>query len=138
MAGVLKTRFEYGDDIPMLAGAALTAARLLKWNAVGNGTQGKPSVVHNTASTIPSVGVARHDAANASDVTVTRRATVMLLEAGAAVTAGAQVMSDGSGRVIDATGAGRYEVGVALHAAGAAGSFVWVLVHGFPGVFRPA
>jgi hypothetical protein len=123
----------------MLAGAALTAARLAKWSAVGNGTQGKPSIVHQTASTIPSVGVIRHDAASGADVTVTRRATVMLLEAGANITAGAQVMSDGSGRVIDATGAGRYEVGVALHGTTTgAGGFVWVLVHGFPGVFRPA
>jgi hypothetical protein len=138
MAGVLKTRFEYGDDIPMLAGGTLVAARLAKWNALGNGTQGKPSVIQQTASTIPSVGVVRHDAASGADVTITRRATVMLLEAGAIVTPGAQVMSDGQGRVIDATGAGRYEVGVALHATTGAGQFVWVLVHGFPGVFRPA
>jgi hypothetical protein len=139
MAGVLKTRFEYGDDIPMIAGAAITAARLVKWSALGNGTQGKPTVIHTAAAagTDPAVGVARHDAASGSDVTVTRRATVMLLEAGATVTAGSAVMSDNLGRVINATGAGRYEIGTALHGA-TVGGFVWVLVSGFPGVFRPA
>lgn len=137
MAGVLKTRFEYGDDITAVAGAAVTAARALKWSALGAGGQGKPTVIHTTAGTEMVYGFARRDAASGDDVTVTRRHTVMLLEAGAAIAAGAEVMASTGGKVITRTGAGTYVIGIALHAAAADGSFVWCLTF-VPGIFRPA
>jgi hypothetical protein len=137
MAGVLKTRYEYGDDITGIAGAAVTAARLLKRSG-GTTTQGKPTVIHTAAGTDFAIGAAKRDAALNDDITIVRRHTVMLLEAHAAIAAGAEVMPAAAGRVDTRTGAGTYTLGVALHATSAQGDFVWVLVNGFPGVFRPA
>lgn len=52
---------------------------------------------------------------------------VMKVEAGAAVTRGAQVASDASGRAIaHVTGAGNYILGVAMDAASAAGEIIRV------------
>lgn len=141
MAGVLKTRFEYGDDLTAYAGSAITAARLVTPQTTAN-TQGKPTVDH-TSATIATArtqfvyGAAKRDAALGDDVTVVRRGTVMLLEADAAIASGAMLNPGTAGRVItdDATTAGRYIIGRALHAAAGQGSFVWCIVS-FPGYQR--
>jgi len=55
--------------------------------------------------------------------------SIMKIEAGAAITRGAQIASDNVGRVIaHVSTAGNYILGEALDAAGAAGEFIRVLV----------
>lgn len=128
--GHLKTRFEYGDDVSAIAHAAITGARLVTLVAGGRGTQGKPRVAHTGAATDYVYGVAAMDRAAEQDVTVTRRSTVMLLEAGGAIAENGRIMPGAAGRVVadDATTAGRNIVGRALHAAAGAGSMVWCIV----------
>ncbi len=138
MAGVLKTRYEYGDDITGIVGATpVTAARLVK-RSTGATTQGKPTVIHTAAGGDYALGAAKRDAATGEDITIVRRNTVMLLESHAGIAAGAEVMPAAAGRVDTRTGASTYSLGIALHATTTQGDMVWVLVSNFPGQFRPA
>jgi len=132
MAGkILKTRFEYGDDITGIADTGgVEGARLVKLAAGGKGTQGKPKVTHTTTATDAVVGAANKDRAVGEDVGVTRRSTVMLLEAHAALTENQKIQPAAAGRVApdDAATAGRNLLGIALHAVGSQGQMVWCLV----------
>lgn len=59
-----------------------------------------------------------------------RDGSILKIEAGAAVANNAQVESDASGRAVThVSGAGKYRLGKALAAAGAAGEIIPVLVH---------
>lgn len=72
------------------------------------------------------LGVVRQAAVSGDKVTVDVQGTA-IVEAGAAITAGASLKIDSSGRVItwDTSGA---RVGIALQAAAGAGSFIEVLL----------
>jgi len=133
---ILKTRFEYGDDIPAYAAAALTGGRLVTLAAGGKGTQGKPNVNYTTADTSYVFGATSHDALLGEDITITRRGTVMLLEAHAAIAENASLVPAALGRVQTETAtAGRQVIGRALHAVAAQGDKVWCIVD-IPGTTR--
>lgn len=68
-------------------------------------------------------------AGNASNVIAVAQldGAKLMIEAGAAITAGAAVMSDASGRAITAATAGSNILGYAVEAAGAAGELIQVV-----------
>jgi hypothetical protein len=87
-------------------------------------------LVDETVANADAVGVSQEDSLAAASVAI----PVMLLdggkievEAGAAVTAGARIMSDATGRCIDATGATARVLGFALNATSAAGEVVTIV-----------
>lgn len=128
--GHLKTRYEYGDDISAIAGEALVGARLVELMPGGKGTQGKPRVRHTTGPAVFVYGANAHNRAVGDDATITRRATVMLLEAHGAIAENQLVMPAALGRVQadDGATAGRTLVGRALHAVTTQGQMVWCIV----------
>lgn len=109
--------FDMGEAITGVSTAAITGGRFVKidpastWNPVGlkGDTQLPPatSVISNVPNILPAVagdkafGVAMRDAAIGKPVGVLRSPGMVLpVEVGAAVTAGQEVQSDGSGRAI--------------------------------------
>jgi hypothetical protein len=144
---LLKTRFEFGDYLPVKcpAGATLTGGRLVRINQglTGyDGLHGKPSVEHTFARTHIPYGVNEYDVLAGEEGSVNRNHTIVLLEADGAIAAGdlvvpaaaANAAAADAGRV-ETIGAGAVNeviVGQALHATGSAGEKVWVVVpHGF-------
>jgi hypothetical protein len=125
--------YDPGDDISCYAnGAAVTGRRLVMPNAakrVGSqalatdGLGGNIPVIHATAGKRP-LGVSTYDAASGERFPVARGHKVMPVEAGAAIAAGAEVMSDATGRVVTWTSAAseaNFRCGICLNAPGAAG-----------------
>ncbi len=109
-------------SISLLAGEAMSGAgyqfRYLKMATA--------AVVRQTANTIASIGVLQNNPGN-GEVAQVAISGISMIEAGAAVTAGVEVMSDSSGRVIAHTGATARVTGIALSAAAAAGDLIPVL-----------
>lgn len=106
------------------AGAAITAFRMVKFSAA-------ETVVPAAAATDSIIGVANEVAAASGERQDVVLAGIAFVEAGAAVTIGALITSDASGRgVAAAPGAGVNNriVGLALDAAAAAGDVIRVLV----------
>lgn len=109
---------------PFTPGGAITKYRLVKISATD-------TVVQCTAVTDKPVGVAMEDI-SAQDVTDGRQVAVSLFGvsraiAGAAITAGATVGPDASGRVIAAT-ATNFAIGMAVQSASTAGDHVDIMV----------
>lgn len=131
--GLLKTRFEYGDDLTGLANAAITGARVLTLATGGKGTQGKPRVQHTAADTDFVYGAAKYDQATVGgNVAINRRGTLMLLEANGAIAENAVINPAPAGRVqTDTATVGRNKIGRALHAVTTQGQMVWCVVN-FP------
>jgi hypothetical protein len=145
---MLKSRFEFGDYLPVRCPAArtLTGGRLVR--VVGGtgdqGLHGKPNVDHTFARTHVPYGVNEYDVLATENGSVNRNHTILLLEADGAITAGdlvvpaaaANAAAADAGRV-EAQGtpvAGDVIVGQALHTVGSAGEKVWVAVPF--GIFR--
>lgn len=106
----MKARETGGSDmtITIVAGEAITAKRLVDF-------EGK----HSAA--LSAMGVALYDADSGSYVSV-GVAPIEVVEAGAAITAGAALETDSSGRVV--TKSSGVTVGRAMDAAAGAGSFI--------------
>ncbi len=108
------------------AGGAINIHRFVKIDASGNG-------VVATAATDPIVGVSQNMISARSDlfrhdvedqVLEIQGAGISIVEAGAAITTGAFITTDGEGRA--AVGAADSFIGIALTSASAAGEFVSV------------
>ncbi|KFK91718.1 MULTISPECIES: DUF2190 family protein [unclassified Serratia] len=97
----------------LVAAAALTQQRLV-------GGDGKPC-----AAGLPALGVAEVDA-QPGDAVPINVLGILVVEAGAALTAGQSVQSDGNGCAIPLV-TGKSPVGMALDAAAAAGDLVRLL-----------
>lgn len=109
---------------PFLAGGAITQYRAVKI-AAGE------TVTTATAGTDSVIGICQEEV-TAGDATAGRLVNVMMLGvsrciAGAAITIGATVMTDATGRVVAATATNR-PIGIALQAASAAGDHVDVFL----------
>ena len=88
---------------------------------------GVNGVAANVLATTLSIGILQNEPPSGSPATVAIAGVSKVL-AGAAVTAGDQVMSDTSGRAITATGSGAYVLGVALETAANANEVIRVLI----------
>lgn len=107
-------RFDGADLDALEAGADLTE-RLFRFAKID--TDGRLVTAGNGEN---AYGIVREGATAGHFATVAVRGLVRV-EAGAAITAGTEVMSDGNGRAIPAAGAGNVVLGVARGAAGDAG-----------------
>lgn len=109
------------NALTLVAGAAIAANRFVK---VSGG-----KVIQAAAATDEAVGVSLDSAAADLDVLPCAKydGGIVEVEAGAAVSAGADVTSDTVGRAV-AAGTGNAINGWALSAAGAAGEFIKVLL----------
>jgi len=110
-----------GLVVPMQASAALTKFRFVKQT----GTQ---TVAPNAAINTQSMGVVQQDV-SAGEAALGKTVPVytegiMWVEAGAAISLGARVMSDSSGRAVTLATAGSFPTGLARKAAGGAGELV--------------
>jgi hypothetical protein len=138
-------------DLSVLASTAITYARAVALTTAASVTA--LTGVQATTAGQKVLGVARRDAAAGAFTDVTVAGTAVC-EAGAAITVGARVQCDSSGRVITATALGVatgatavtsaaangasalaggdppiYVLGTALQAASAAGDFIEVLIN---------
>lgn len=113
---ILPSRFiVISGDYEVSQAAAATAAYL--------------GVSHDSTKSAPADGLANVNHAELGDtVSYYKVGDSCLLEAGAAVAAGALLESDASGRGITAAGAGEMAGAIALEAAGAAGELIRVQI----------
>lgn len=109
------------NPISLTATAAITRRRFVIAGATAR------TCTQASAATQVAIGVAEEAAAAAGAEVPVRVLGVVQAEAGAAITAGAQVTTDASGRAI-AAATGNNVYGVAQTAAGAAGDTVMVLL----------
>jgi hypothetical protein len=125
--------YDPGDDLSCYAsGAGVTGKRFVKVAAAKRiGSQalatdalgGNIPVIHCTAGVKP-LGVSTYDAVSGAQLPVARGHKVMPVESGAAMTAGDNVMSDGTGRAItwvSAASEANARCGVVLNTPTAAG-----------------
>ncbi|MEQ1675074.1 MAG: capsid cement protein [Chitinophagaceae bacterium] len=110
---------------PFTPGGAITQFRLVKFSATD-------TVVQCTAAADNPIGIAQ-ETISAQDVTDGRQVSVALFGAaraiaGAAITAGAVLMNDTSGRVITATST-NFAVGRAIQAASNAGDHLDIILN---------
>lgn len=100
--------YDPGEDITGHCEAAVTGKRFVKVSdpkqsgslGLSANSLGGNVVVSPCTSGARALGVAAYDAAIATKVPVMRGRKVVVMTAGAAVTAGDSIMSDGTGRVI--------------------------------------
>jgi len=104
-----------------LVGGAITANRFVKLSADN-------TVVQSAAATDASLGVAFATVASTDPAVEVITHGIAKVEAGAAVSVGDQVISDGSGRAITTAGATDIVCGKALEAAAAGGVMISVLI----------
>lgn len=111
------------NGVTLIAGEQLYRGRFVTTQA-----DGKCDLTGATSEAAD--GVAAHDVAADEDaVTVILMGGIAIMECGAAVTRGTQVMSDSTGRAIDLVGGGStYIQGRALDTGGAAGEYIRVLL----------
>ena len=119
--------FDPGDDLSAHVEASVTGRRFVAVSdpkqvgsaALANDTLGGNIVVSPAGAGVRPLGVAAYDASAGYKVPVIRGHKVVPVEAGAAITAGAEVESDATGRAITlATGK---SCGIALNSPTAAG-----------------
>jgi hypothetical protein len=116
MANVDNLPYISPAEIPTaIAAAAVSSRRFVKIAPGGVGN--RPKVIHAAAATDVPFGVSMTDALLGKDVGVWR-AGVVPVEAGAALTAGALVGPDGTGKAIAATGTSVWGVVTADCASG--------------------
>jgi len=120
------TNINQSPVIAGVAGAAINggAFKIVKFDGSGK-------IVPASVAGEPVLGILpaqTPDLVSGDDVTV-QVAAIGKVMAGAAVTKGAQVMTDTSGRVVPATAA-KYILGIALEPAAAAGAVINVLIRG--------
>ena len=111
------------NGVTLVAGSAIVRNRFVTVAADGK-------LDYTGATSVPADGVSCEDAAADLDaMTMALMSGIAIVECGAAVTRGLQVMSDSAGRAIDlVAGAGTYIQGRALDAGGAAGVKIRVLL----------
>lgn len=112
------------NGVTLVAGSAVSRNRFVTTAADGK-------LDHTGATSVAADGVSAEDAAADGDaLTMALPAGIAIVECGAAVTRGLQVMSDSVGRAIDLVGgASTYIQGRALDAGGAAGVMIRVLLN---------
>lgn len=117
-----------------VASSAVTERRFISASATGYAPQvAKASATHATAKPMSGVSL---DSASVGEAFgfVSEEGAIVIVEAGAAVTAGVEVQPDSSGRAIAfSETASQYNVvnGIALDAASAAGDFIRVLLRSY-------
>ncbi len=111
------------NGVTLVAGSAISRSRFVTVAADGK-------LDHTGATTVAADGVSAESASGDDKALVMALpAGIAIVECGAAVTRGAQVMSDSVGRCIDLVGgASTYIQGRALDAGGAAGVMIRVLL----------
>lgn len=111
------------NGVTLIAGSAISRSRFVTVAADGK-------LDYTGATTIAADGVSAEGAAADEDaLVVALPAGIAIVECGAAVTRGLQVMSDSTGRAINLVGgAGTYIQGRALDTGGAAGVMIRVLM----------
>lgn len=100
--------FDPGNDLTGQASAAITGRRFLNVTGAkqaGSGglasdTFGGSIPVAHAGAGVKAIGVSTYDAAIGAKVPIARGHKVFPVEAGAAITAGADVMSDATGRAV--------------------------------------
>lgn len=109
-----------------IAGAAVNPSRIVKNGATSG------YVIQNAAATTVSLGVTTQNvsAATGERIDVVHDG-IVLVEAGAAITFGVKLTSDGTGRAVTAVATNEV-IGVALEAATAAGDLIRMLIR--PGI----
>lgn len=113
-----------GQKIPLAAGAALTARRLVKMSA-------DRTVIPAAAATDTPIGVAEFDVTTVGEIGTIQVDGVAYVEAGAAISVGDKVTADSSGRGVTAApsaGTNNGVIGIALEAASAAGDLIEVML----------
>jgi hypothetical protein len=113
-----------GFSFTLVAAADQSASQFRFINVDSNGKGVTPSVAGQRV-----VGV-RNNKPKSGEAATIVASGISIVESGAAVTVGGDVMTDTSGRAIDATGATAIVAGIALEAASAAGQFIAVLLTG--------
>ncbi len=112
------------NGVTLIAGSAVTRNRFVTVAADGK-------LDHTGATTVAADGVSADNlgTADGKSFTMILPAGIAIVECGAAVTRGTQVMSDSVGRCIDLVGgASTYIQGRALDTGGAAGVYIRVLL----------
>ncbi len=130
MPDILKTRFDSGTNVPVIANIDVIGGRLCKLVAGGDGKHGRARVTHTNARTDRPFGVIMQDKKAGQNAAINRKRTYMWLEANGAIAENDFVVPAATAAVTDAA-AGRVEalgatpgatdvvVGQALHAAAA-------------------
>ncbi len=127
----LKARYKPGQEVTGFAGTAVLAGHFVKITGAKT-AQGDYPIAHATDGS-NAFGVAEYDSAPATQpatdqerrVNVIRSGAIARVIAGAAVSIGAPLKSDASGRAVAATSAA-YILGIALTAATAADQVIEV------------
>lgn len=110
------------NGVTLIAGSTIVRNRF-----VVTAADGKLDYV--TANTVEADGISCHDAVLDDALTIALMLGIAIVESGAAVTRGTQVMSDSTGRCIDLSGsAGRYIQGRALDTAANSGEMIRILL----------
>lgn len=124
--------YDPGDDLSCQATATITGRRFVVVSgakqvgsqALSNDTLGGNILVAHAGAGARALGISTYDCPSGSKVNVMRGHKVVPVEAGAAITAGAKVMSDATGRAVPWTSAAseaNSELGICLNAPSAAG-----------------
>jgi hypothetical protein len=128
MPEVLKTRFDSGESVPVIANINVIGGRLAKLVPGGDGRHGRSRVTHTNARTDRVYGVIEQDRPAGKNATVNRESTYMYLEANGNIGENDFVVPAATANVTDVA-AGRVEalgaspgpqdnvIGQALHAA---------------------
>lgn len=122
---ILKTRFERGTDVPLLANAFVRGGRLVRIVAAGLAAH-KPRVEETTGPTNYAIGAAAVDAIAGQNVAVTHRGWMLLQSAGV-IPFDSDVVPASGGRVQAPTGAaGERVFGRSMSGASAVDQLLWV------------
>jgi hypothetical protein len=125
---ILKTRFDSGESVPVIANINVIGGRLCKVVAGGDGKHGRARVTHTNARTDRAFGAIEQSKKAGQNATVNRESTFMFLEANGnigenefVVPAATANVTDAAAGCVEALGAspGPQDnvIGQALHAA---------------------